>query len=257
VSKGNETRAKRYNAERSRVADAGARRRRSGVVDDQMLIAGVEDVRARWAEFDACFTPTPVARQLVERLKPMVRSNPRVLDPCAGSGVFGMVAADLSPCHLVAIEPRDEELLALQRWYDDVHGGNAQDVCPQLLADEQEFDLIVTNPPWWCWGEIMRHAWQLLADDGVLALLGPSTWGHSDESSEFVDVFDEMPPIEQWRVRGRIAFNGGSSTDNRKCSLWLWRMGAAADRDGWKCINLPALPVEARRWTVRPGTEDT
>lgn len=222
----------------------------------QLELGGMPDPRPRWAEYDACFTPPAVVEQLFVALRSIVDvpRRGRLLDPCAGAGVFGMVARRrLRAWEIVAVEPREEERAHLEQHYDTVVTGTAQ-AYGQAAHDSQFFDIVCTNPPWWCWGDIFDAVWPLVIEGGALALLGPSTWGHSDEASERIDVFERVTPAHQLRVRGRIAFNGSAGTDNRKCSWWLWRNDGVA-RDSWTTLTLPALPAEARRWTTRPGTE--
>jgi hypothetical protein len=227
----------------------------------QLLIGGVEDVRARWSAWEACFTPEAVVDQGLRWAEwhSLIRIS-TVLDPCAGAGVFGKVARRLWPeAELLAFEPRCEESEHLQRHYDAVGLMTAQQGA--VTQRDERFDLVTTNPPWGegeetqNWGDIFDAVWPLVAERGLLMLLGPSTWGHSDETSECARVFDEHVPAYQLRIRGRIAFNGGSSTDNRKCSWWVWCNDGVA-RDSTTMITLPALPAEARRWNVRPGTEE-
>lgn len=83
--------------------------------------------------------------------------------------------------------------------------------------------------------------------------------GITDERARWAEheaCFLPLPvALQQWRVRGRVAYNGGAATDNRKVSWWVWRMGAPKSVIGWWSINLPALEAEQRRWRVRPGTE--
>lgn len=231
-------------------------------MSDQLMIGGVEDVRERWAAFDACFTPEAVVEQGLRWLRSYIgrRSAVTFLDPCAGAGIFGKVARGVFPALAsLGVEPRLEEHEHVARHYDVPFLGTAQEYAK--LSLRRSWSLIATNPPWGSgqavdnWGDIFDACWPLLDMGGVLALLGPSTWGHSDEVSERIDVFERVLPAYQLRIRGRIAFNGGSSTDNRKCSWWVWCNDGVA-RDSTTMINLPALPVEARRWTVRPGTEE-
>lgn len=232
---------------------------------EQLRIDGVEDVRERWAAWEACFTPPAVVDQgwrwLIAHHPVRV---PKVLDPCAGAGVFGMVAKRLFTHVGIGLEPRVEEKEHVCRHYDLPIPFTVQEFATLNagVTHPERFDFIVTNPPWGegeattNWGDIFDACWPMLAADGVLAFLGPSTWGHSDESSECARIFDEHVPAYQLRIRGRIAFNGGSGTDNRKCSWWVWCNDGVA-RDSTTMITLPALPAEARRWNVRPGTEET
>lgn len=247
------------NAARRRRGDAAKRERlaakRTGRVVPQLEIAGAEDPRPEWAAHDACFTPEPVVAQGLQFLlaEGVVAKGCRVLDPCAGAGVFGKVVRRiLEPTVLVGIEPRASEFPAVRRHYDVVAHAVAQSWCDASI-DRQRFDLVITNPPWWCWTEIFWAAAGMLARGGVIAFLGPSSWGHSDESSEGADAFDRWTPAMQLRIRGRIAFNGGSATDNRKCSWWVW--GKGENPTDWMTRTLPALPVCDRRWSIRPGTD--
>lgn len=238
-------------------------RKRKAATPAQQLVPGVDDVRAEWAEHDACFTPGPVVRQGLAWLAPRLPNDRRIvmLDPCAGGGVFGQQARlELgSRVEIHGVEPRASESGAA-RHYDRFARLRAQDLVS--VPGRHGADLVVTNPPWWCWAEIFRACWPLVVPGGWLAVLGPSSWGHSDEPSEGVSVFDDEPPRVQLRIRGRVAFNGGRATDNRKCSWWIWRnvgaRGLEAERTrsgGWWCENLPALTPAERSWVVRPGTE--
>ena len=226
----------------------------------QLLIDGIEDDRARWAEHEACFLPLPVALQGVEAIREHlhVLDDAHILDLGAGAGSIGVALRQVFPAAtIVACEPRDEEVSHLLPKYDEVIVGTARQLAALRAgrSARHDFDLVVSNPPWSIWGEVWECAWSMVRPGGYVVMHGPSTWGHSDESSEYIDVFDDCPPLQQWRVRGRVAYNGGAATDNRKVSWWVWRMGAPKGVRGWWSINLPALEAEQRRWRVRPGTE--
>jgi hypothetical protein len=230
--------------------------------------ADVPDVRARWAEHEAHFLPLAVAEQGAWACREFLTEETpgmQILDVGAGSGSIGVGLRKVFPgAHLTAIEPRAEEAEHLQRHYDDVFIGTVEDYYAKLaMVVDSSFDLIISNPRWSMWGDIFNASLPLAKPGGFLVFHGPSTWGHSDESSEYVSVFDVLPPREQWRVRGRVAYNGDSATDNRKVSWWAFRRPelnsetrqAAHRAHGWRCVNLPVLDGEARRWRVRPGTE--
>jgi hypothetical protein len=229
--------------------------------------ADVPDVRARWAEHEAHFLPLGVAQQGVEACRDFLgidTEHPWILDVGAGSGSIGVALRKVFPnALLVAVEPREEELPHLLRHYDEVFIGTIEDFAK--LQPRALFDLAISNPRWSMWGDIFDATLPLVNASGFVVMHGPSSWGHSDETSEYVSVFDTLPPVEQWRVRGRVAYNGDSATDNRKVSWWAFRKPdldsetrrATRRAHGWRCLNLPALPVEARRWRVRPGTEGT
>lgn len=222
------------------------------------MIDGIEDERARWAEHEACFLPLPVALQGVQTIRDRLdfpADHPwRILDVGAGAGSIGVALRQVFPAaHLVAVEPRHEEREHLEPKYDAVFTGTIADFAEDHTGDP--FDIVVGNTPWSFWGDCFDAAWPLVGRSGALVFHGPSTWGHSDETSEYPAVFDAWTPAEQWRVRGRVAYNGGSATDNRKVSWWAWVRGVRYPDKSWRCLTLPALETEQRRWRVRPGTE--
>lgn len=189
-------------------------------------------------------TPVAVARQGVAILNTL--SPRRVVDIGAGDGVFGIACREMWPdAELIAVEPREEERDGLSRIYDTVIVAKAAD------ADIPMADVIIGNPPWRSeWAGIVQAARESLTLFGSLVLLGPSSWGHSDEPSECARLFDEWSPVAQWRIHGRVAFRGGSSADNRKCSYWEWRSGQGG-LGSWRTYVLPRLDASERRWTDR------
>lgn len=219
---------------------------------------------AREREYEADRTPTPVVRQYLEIYKAeldQVDCEPeRILDPAAGSGVFGMVCRQLWPnATIVAIEPREEEAANLRRWYDEVN------VCrfEQWFSHKRvrSVDLVTTNPPFTLWRQYVEMGVETLRHGGDVIYLLPSALGHAQGASK---VFRHAVPTHQGRVVGRINFRGPGvnpetkkkwTSDERDVSWWRW--GDVSSRTGgWHAINLPILPAADRRWTVPPGTED-
>jgi hypothetical protein len=241
-------------------------------VADQALIPGTEDAAFDWSrmrDHEVDLTPTAVVEQ---GLRAIAQHFPRgtkhrvvMLDPCAGPGVFGQVARRVfSKIEVVAIEPRREELQFLERNADVVLATTAQAAVVELAG--RKFDLIATNPPFREWATILRATLPHLQSWGRLMFLGPSNWGHSDESAELAEVFEEIPPYMQMRVRGRVRFRSARDPDTgkapqffmKKLSWWVWRafpFAQAPYGPGWIAFNLPALDPGARVWTQRPGTE--
>jgi 16S rRNA G527 N7-methylase RsmG len=229
--------------------------------------ADVPDVRAEWAAMEAHFLPLAVAQQGVEACRDnLFLVEPEwIIDVGAGSGSIGVGLRAVFPnAHIVAVEPREDEVPHLLRHYDEVFVGTIEDFAK--LQPRPRYDLAISNPRWSLWGDIFEATLPIVKHRGFVVMHGPSSWGHSDETSEHVRVFDEHQPVEQWRVRGRVAYNGDCATDNRKVSWWAWRKRDPNDEDearrekqrhGWRCITLPALDGELRRWRVRPGTEGT
>ncbi len=109
----------------------------------------VDDATARKHQLDS--TPTPVVRQLFDYIdyRGLVTGKPRrLLDPCAGAGVFGMVAKEIFPtCERYAIElyatgARAAEVENLAHNYDRHLIGD----CRTRVHDLIEIDLLATNP---------------------------------------------------------------------------------------------------------------
>lgn len=231
---------------------------------------GVDEERLRAHSAD--FTPMGVVDQLYGQL--LLRHADlrpsRLLDPCAGAGIFGARARRLWPkAHMMAIEPRDEEIPHLHRHYDTVAIGQAERILPALAAGpEDRFDIIATNPAFPIFMEIVEHGHAVLHEQGYLVLMGLSTWGQSDDAYQF---FRRFTPAEQWRVTGRIHFRGDQvnpktgevyQSDQRDYSWWVWRPRLSGRHKpgealSWRVVQLPPLSAAARSWRgcPRPGTE--
>lgn len=230
----------------------------------------------RLREFDADFTPTPVVRQVLEHLRDAFHLNPRtMLDPCAGAGVFGMVAREVWPgCKRFGIEVRVEELQELLRHYDD----HALEPCEKLLADPTApwlmdwhggggFDLIITNPAFSLWPNIVPKMLQLLNSGGYLVLLGLCDVLLRGEAG--LDLAQSRPPWWELAIPGAIGFRGPGinpkngkpwGTDQRSYSWEVWHADSQLEGPGgpaWYREPLPRLPAADRRWVVKPGTENT
>lgn len=222
-------------------------------------------------------TPTPVVRQWLElqrsRLWPTPTRPLRILDPSAGSGVFGMVARELYPdAYVVAVEPREEEWPHLHRHYDHTFPCAFEEAFAALAAGEP-FDIIATNPPF----SRMRPSddeGQARLDgpwlDGLRLLLRDSSsvlslllrtdpfWRTPDDADWFYERHADgrwlRLPQRESKIPGRIAFYGGSGTAPETHSWFTWGKNRSSN-SVWTAEMLPRLPAEALRWRVPPGTE--
>jgi len=243
----------------------------------------------RLREHAADFTPEPVVEQFIRHLARFRPPPELVLDPSCGPGVFGKVIRRVWPkAIVVGIEPRTEEMehalrnnhRVLNTEYDHAISSGLLFVTLRELADkigreDASFDLVVTNPPFPLWRDFVVDSLGVLVDmerpyPGYLALLGLNGWGSRSEDG--FNLFEELYPTRQSRIPGTINFRGPGinpktkkkwSSDSRDYSWWQWSMRAVArvlqqpeHRIPWACENLPRLPGDARKWTVKPGTED-
>lgn len=209
-----------------------------------------DEARAR--QFEADLTPAPMVRQMLGLLRRGMEDDPcRILDPAAGAGVFGMVAAELWPGSLRdAVEPREEESESLARHYSRHLCARLEDCWRELCGP---YDLIAANPPFTRaleWVPLLRS---MLSHDGVLVVLQLDDFGQRSEAG--AEVFARHPPLECWRVPGAVGFRGSlTGSDQRSYAWWIWGSRRRASAT-WQTRNLPRLSSDQRRWTVRPGDE--
>lgn len=246
-------------------------------------VGGISEERLR--EFEVDCTPGPIVRQgfetLVELLYPWTlevlppRSQPlRVLDLCAGSGVFGQQARHVlrgaSGLHLTAVEIRPEEQPNLERWYDVVKIADVRTV------ELDTYDLVVGNPAFTFWPVVLKRAVEALAPGALAMLFGLNELG--TRGSESRSAWQQWVPAWQWRIGGTIGFRGPGMNpktgkpwgcDQRSYSWWLWERpyqrampASAAEMQArgqsipfWRAMDLAPLSASERSWVVRPGTE--
>lgn len=214
------------------------------------------------------YTPPGVVKQVLERLRDSMEIEPRkILDPSAGSGVFGQEMRKIWPkAHITAIEPRGKELNNLERHYDRVLIDRVEEDF-KLLEDEK-FDLIITNPPFSLWTTFVEEfVTRLASGGGFLILLGLTSWGSRSEEGYL--LFKSWEPTFQWNIPGQVSYRGPEyGTDMRDYCWWGWRSGSAylrADdhmkrlypemyRNSWPVKNLSRLASKDRKWVKEPGT---
>lgn len=236
---------------------------------DQALLfgaAGRTDDGEVLSDLEVDYTPPAVAVQmllaLIEEMWAVGRHGPRVFDPSAGSGVWGRAARAIlgEPAFIAGAEPRESERANVVAAHDI---GLVCDFDRALALDGPlggtVFDLVVSNPPF----SAFKRGWWLdlrrsdrLHSGSVVAFLGLSQWGQSEEAAE---LLAEWSPSLQLRAGGRIAYRGDSKADAREYSLWAWLVGEnerPKRRKRWAVEQLPVLPAELRRWESSsvPGT---
>ncbi len=233
---------------------------------------GHDEDRARAHEVDP--TPTGVVAQglstIASRLLAQARGAqpPSILDPCAGSGVFGQQARLIFPgCRTTALELRDEERPWLRRNNDEVRIGDALQLVPSL---RESFDLATTNPAFSLTPLLLPRLLRQVRGGGFVVLFGLNELGSRGATSRALWL--RYPPREQWRVFGTIRFRNGINpntgkpwgADMRSYSWWVWEsdgQGRARPYDpddptARRTTELPALDTSCRRWSVIPGRED-
>jgi hypothetical protein len=209
------------------------------------------------------YTPRPIVEQVVDWMSEAIFSiSPpkRILDPCAGRGVWAAAAKEVWPdAHVTAIEPRKEEEKALSQVADRVIVDLFR---PEQLAREEKFDLILSNPPF----ELAQRFVELIYrfgllrapqvdanrpdNGGALCLLLPNDYGQrAVKTNAHIHVF---PPAFQLRVPGPISFDDSGNAGPQSYSHFLWTAGHQFDHR--ICLDLPLLAPEFRRHPKKKGS---
>jgi hypothetical protein len=141
----------------------------------------------------------------------------RILDPGAGSGIWGQAVKELYPhAELHGTELRD---VPPPPHYDHWHIGKYE-----LLPDTVgKFDLIVGNPPYYVLEDFMDKSFELLHDYGMLSFLLPASF--SESKKRYLKYFSKQdyykPTMIINSVR-RISFTGDGKSNATAYAQYTW-----------------------------------
>ena len=190
-------------------------------------------------QFD--FYPTPadkvqhglelVQQDLRESLGTGLRTDPRILDPGAGDGVWGRECAKLWPdSYLVGVELREG---CYDPRYDHWITGDFHD--PNVLATSahEEFDLVVGNPPYRHATHFVEKSLSLLRHGGRLLFLLRLAFLESQKRG--TGLFLKSPPKRVVVCMRRPSFTGDGKTNSTAFAFFLWEKGFQGEtRLSWK-----------------------
>lgn len=246
----------------------------------------------RKAEFQVHCTPRAVVEQCLRAvLSGWTHACPtksechepllRVLDLCAGYGVWSMVLRQLAALmgfavHITAVEIRQECRPSLLRHCDTVHIVDAA----TWAQTRDRYDFVVGNPPFsfpdkranreqvrpgvWTIGKSRLRAFELLVagcrqllagQDSRLALFVPGDW--LGRSRPLAKLAQEHKPIMVLDQALPVAFGADHKTDTRVYCMMVWGHVSTPARP-CELTTLPLLDPEQLRWDgdTIPGTED-
>ena len=179
-----------------------------------------------------------------------------VLDPSAGSGVFGQAFRVAWPrARTTAIEVKRIESWFLRENYDNHAIGTFEDVygSDEDSLPSPNFDLVMSNPPFHSWREFVELGLTLVKPGGYVVYLGLTSWNGRSQAG--YDLFDTIPPVTEMKIPGAVGFRIRGN-DVRDYCFWVFRRSAGErPLPCWVTFNLPRLPGAYRRWTrgVKPG----
>lgn len=198
-------------------------------------------------------TPIPYCRAVLKRLAHHAPKT--ILDPCAGSGNWGIAARQLWPkAHIVGVEVNPTRNIP-NGVYDELYIANF--MLTTSISGIQ-FDLVVSNPPYgdpwdqemgraakaynkarkdgdpkWVKPErpqdrppanaeaFVRHAWQYVAPNGVLSYLLQLNFLAGQKRA--VGLWQELPTSNVIICSKRISFSGNRKTDAVEYAQYEWR----------------------------------
>jgi hypothetical protein len=164
------------------------------------------------------FYPTPLNYALNGlRLLPVHLTPQNILDPGAGSGVWGQAARCVYPDALIT----GIELRPVQRHpaYNFWFTGDFR-----LLADDEPcFDLVIGNPPYKFSEAFVRSSLMMLNPDGYMVLLLPLQFLAGQARGK--GLWRKYPPVKVVVCSNRPSFTGDGKTDATEYAFFIWRKG--------------------------------
>ena len=201
----------------------------------------ITDLRQRWLDHDAWFTPGDVAEQVLRGVQQLGVEPDSILDVGAGAGIWLQRAAFVWPkAHRIGVEIREEEEPYLRRWCDEVIIGDYSHLTVPRV------DLVVGN---FAFRSLCPKIYWSLRRARWIVTLVPAGFGASEGAEQ---LLQHRPPGDALRLAGRIAFLDGA-TDFQHHEGLLW--DTQAKPVAWTTHPLPLLPPASRRWIARPGEE--
>lgn len=214
----------------------------------------VAELRQREDEYEAYYTPGPVAEQGLRGMAVRFGLIPDVVvDLGCGAGVFGQRSALVwAHAHRIGVEIREEMAVAARHYEQFVVGDFRSPI--DMVAD-----LVVSNPPFSLTALFLERGLQLVRPGGFVLLFVRQSWGYSD--ADF-SLLQHLPPLDEWPIPGRCNLRHGIgrtgrvlSGDNHGHKWLIWRRGLRSPVCSWTTWPVPALPSTFTRWELTPGTE--
>lgn len=160
-------------------------------------------------ESDFYATPLWCIERLLKYWKPS--PGDYILDPCAGSGNFGLVLGKNFSNQIDASEIRDEEKDKLSSIYENVR---IEDCRKSKLF----YDVVITNPPYSLAQEIITHYLEVIKSRETIMLLRVPFL----ESKKRYEFWQKHPINKLYVLSERPSFRGNGKTDATAYGWFIW-----------------------------------
>lgn len=166
---------------------------------------------------DHYVTPSKLARAALQLATLRGATAPRILDPGAGTGIWGAAARARWPESFITGVELDEQ----HRW----HRSYDQWVQADYLKwdNSTAYNLIIGNPPYSKCEDFVRMAMTHLTYSGQMMLVLPINFLASQVRE--AGLFQIYLPNEQWVCSKRPSFTANGRTDAREYALYIWYGG--------------------------------
>lgn len=195
-----------------------------------MIIQTKKELRQR-DSYDHYPTPLQPACSLVQRIREDDHGIRFILDPGAGTGVFGHAARLRWP--QAVIVGTDIRALSRPAYYDFWYSGAT--IAYDFIASPEcapVFDAVIGNPPYGKIGRrkdrnaaelFVRKSLELTRDNGVVAFLLRLAFLEGQDRGE--SFWQEFPPERVTVCSARVSFTGDGRTDATAYAYFYWRKG--------------------------------
>jgi len=140
----------------------------------------------------------------------------QILDVGAGDGRWGEFAKAACPkAQLTGIDIRD---LPKPPTFDIWYQADASSSTQMLEFSRGYFDLIISNPPFYCVEEIIKTMWPIMARDSTMIMLLKLEFMNSQK--RYKDLWPKYSPIEVAPVVKRVEFTGPDNPDEAAVFIW-------------------------------------